>query len=1102
MGALGGAWLGTAMGERHRPSSAMQATLFSLLLLHRDRGVSLDTCLGALWPESTDHDLNRNRLRVHMSNLRRWTREIAGPDAAERVETRGEGYALVLDPGAYDVAAFELLVARGRKAILDSADDAARRHLEAAVLMWDDPYPELADVAEAEPERVRLHALHDLATDELAEVRLRAGAGAELIGTLQARLVEHPFRERIYDQLMRALYQAGRQAQALEVYQLARRTLRDELGLEPGPALRALEAQILDHSLGETGSTAASAVVDAPAGPRNAVLAAAAGPGIVGEASQVVASAGRFVGREHEVEQARASVAHGRTLIVAGEPGIGKTRLVQEVARLEPSRSWVWTRSARDPTTPPLWSVRHALEDTSVDAASAAASEFERNHRLIERLRERGPTVLVLDDFHWADSATVRFVRQLTDYAIDTLRLVLIVRDAPAELDTDAGRCVLTLSRHDGCNRIRLDSLDIRASRELAGPDTDESRLQNLHTRSGGNPLFLTELISAGEHGSSVPPVIANVVVDRLERVDPRALRVLAVAAVVGEEISPALVMHVGRLDASEVLAGIDVGRRTAVLATEERGTLRFAHALLRESLAGLLSAEEVCAIHDRVATELEEGFGSSADIEFRRAYHAVRSLPLGSAERAVDASMKAGAIAASEFAFADARDHYERARHAAEHLDPATRSELMPAILCELGYQTIRAGETPPGRALLLESLEATWEQGDDARFVRAARCLTEASSPAGTGDANVTRIVERAVELSAGQVTEDRVQLLVDLAGLRYFTHDLGHRRALCEQALELAPRIGDRAVAIACIGTWTALYEPGRAAERAEIVGRARGAARRSRSVDQSILAASLDITTCFELGQIQRGLGILHDASAPSRALQAPRLEWFLHGWRVVEAVVRDDLAMAEALADEGLSLWEDGAHQDSIAAYGGQLTMIRFLQGRGGEMVELIKGMRIGDPDNPAFAAALAFALSQDDPVESATVAHRLLDDVARGRLRDDALTTTTLAFLAETVHALGPTGSDLVTVDRVVPLVKRLEPLADMHTVVNAFGAGSLYWGSLHHAHGLALGVAGDVEGAEAALARAVAEHERVGAPRFAERSCTALERIRASTAF
>ena len=218
--------------------SGKQQALLALLLLRAGETVSTDRLIDALWGESAPPSA-LNSVHIYVSRLRKAL-------GNGRLETRGHGYALAVEPDELDVARFERLLAESRQLLaIDEATRAAET-LRAALNLWRGP--PLADYA-AEPfaqgEIARLEELRLSALEERIEADLALGRHAELVPELEALVREHPLRERLRAQLMFALYRSGRQADSLAAYQQARRTLAEELGLEPGRRLQELERAIL-----------------------------------------------------------------------------------------------------------------------------------------------------------------------------------------------------------------------------------------------------------------------------------------------------------------------------------------------------------------------------------------------------------------------------------------------------------------------------------------------------------------------------------------------------------------------------------------------------------------------------------------------------------------------------------------------------------------------------------------------------------------------------------------------------------------------------------------------------------------------------------------
>ena len=218
---------------------AKQRALLALLLLHANETVSRDRLIDELWGEVWTASAG-HRLETHISRLRK-TLELDG----RLVSGRG-GYVLEVDPMLIDTHVFERLLEEGRReAAAGRTADAARTLREALSLWRGGALADLAYEPFARSEIERLEELRVAAIEERVDLELALGGHREVVAELDAMVAKHPLRERLRGQLMLALYRSGRQAEALEAYQQFRRTLSEELGLEPGPAIRELELSIL-----------------------------------------------------------------------------------------------------------------------------------------------------------------------------------------------------------------------------------------------------------------------------------------------------------------------------------------------------------------------------------------------------------------------------------------------------------------------------------------------------------------------------------------------------------------------------------------------------------------------------------------------------------------------------------------------------------------------------------------------------------------------------------------------------------------------------------------------------------------------------------------
>ncbi len=520
-----------------------QLALLAYLVLNANRAVPNDVLVEALWGSSRSG--SDNRLQMAVARLRRALAPLEESSAAT-LRTVGGGYLLAVAPAEVDAEVFTLRVHDGLTA-LDARDGAAASaSLVDALALWRGP--PLAEVGFedfAQPEIRRLEELRLVALEGRIDADLQLGRHGSLAGELEALLAAHPSRERIAGQLMLALYRGGRQHEALEVYQRTRLHLGEELGLEPGPALKNLQAQILEQA------PSLAAVSDGH--PVRLAMHPTSGSG--GSRSSPVRAPlpsrlephgpPVFVNRETERAVLRAAlqdvVASGRrAAVITGDPGIGKTRLVSEFAREAHTAGTLVLAGRCDegldlPYQPFVEAfeelVAHAspemLEEhvarygdslsrlvsglpqqTDASAVPAAPSEAERYvlFRAVEGLLDSAcatsPVLLVLEDLHWADPPTLRLLWRLVSSPRRT-PLMLVATCRVAELAEDRPLRQLLADAHREPNVVRLDlpglgSEDvvelIRAIGDRAADTADDQLVRALEASTDGNPFFITEL--------------------------------------------------------------------------------------------------------------------------------------------------------------------------------------------------------------------------------------------------------------------------------------------------------------------------------------------------------------------------------------------------------------------------------------------------------------------------------------------------------------------------------------------------------------------------------------------------------------------------------
>ena len=322
--------------------------LLAMLALRRGRVVEVDALVDGLWGEELPAS-PRNALHHHVARVR----AALGEDS---IVGSPDGYAL--KDAHVDAVDFEDQLAQTRVALREGDVTGAADAAATALALWRGPALHgLTDTAWFSAEARRLETLRVDALEEDFEIRLALGEHRELMPALRSALAENPFRERLWGQLMLALYRSGRQAEGLETFQEARRVFSNELGLELGPELRRLQEAILAHD-----------------------PAIAAVPVVHRRRGNLPAPSTSFVGREDELAQVAGLLRGHRLVTLTGPPGVGKSRLAVETARSlkhdVPGGIWLVEFARAGRAADALRLFGHALDVRGSDPLAAAASRL------------------------------------------------------------------------------------------------------------------------------------------------------------------------------------------------------------------------------------------------------------------------------------------------------------------------------------------------------------------------------------------------------------------------------------------------------------------------------------------------------------------------------------------------------------------------------------------------------------------------------------------------------------------------------------------------------------------------------------------------------
>jgi DNA-binding SARP family transcriptional activator len=927
-----------------------------------------------VWGESPPAGAH-GTLHAYISGLRR----VLEPDLAPRARpsvlvTTDDGYRLALDPGDVDAVAFtrEVHAHHGPLAPLWSqlgagpddtwpSRDEVTAHveaLEAALRTWaGTPYADLGDHPDVLADRAALDELRATAEEDTSLGLLALGEHAAVLAATEQAGNRYPLRERTRSLQALALVRTGRQVDALAVLRSYRALLADELGLDPGPEVRALEQAVLRQSpvltawlrpapsasAGEPsapaprGATASGSATDAPppdgrapdAGERGAPSTTAAGP----------ATSWAMVGREAEraVVTEVLTAAVGGTpgaLLVVGDPGTGKTRLVDAAlaAGAELGMATAVGRCSQDDGAPPLWPWYALLDGLGVERPAALARTddgsdevgperaFAVQDALARAVRERaaGTAVLVVvEDLHWADTRTLRALTHLVSTLAPGDRVAVVAtrrtRPHPAGALADLGAA---LARH-GARTVELTGLTQDDAQALVssvtGDGADPARVAEWLTRTGGNPFFLVELArlattTAGWRGD-VPGSVQSVVTRRLEDLPDATREVLVVSAALGREHSPLLLAHVGGWGPDEVSDRLEPAHEVGIVHQRDDGRLVFEHALTRDAVVAAVSPGRLARVHARIAHALDSlprGSLAPAERAFDLAHHWLAAGPVH-APQAWRAAAAAAAEARRDFANVEAADLY-RAALDAHALDPAGTRDERYDLLLSFAEAAAWAAKWRPVVEAVAEAVALASAEDDPERVARAAAALTRYSvwtpQEYGEVDEDVIDDVRSALRGLDHHDSPVRCVLMLALAVQLYYRHGSEPEvLALVDEGTAAARRIGDPALRSWAARTgWIGLWRSAHLERRHELALEELAASRESGNEAAEALAHTALAGTGLEQGDRETWEAESAAADDIARRRRLTYVEYALHFVRLSLTLLADDTDAADEHAE--------------------------------------------------------------------------------------------------------------------------------------------------------------------------------------------------------
>ena len=1064
--------------------------LFAYLVLNRERPVGREELIGALWPDRAPQSQDA-ALRTLLSRLR----SSLGRGA---LDGRDELVLELPQPVWIDIEAAAPHVERADRA-LQAGDPrgawalaqvplniAGRGLLPGAQATWlDQRRDELADI--------RLHALEVLARAGLAL------GGTQLVSAQRAAraLIDAAeYRESGYVLLMQSLEAQGNVAEGLRVYEQLRTLLRGLGTIPSAEAIAVHKALLRPPSQPEPGGRGAppAHTEAAPPIPLPAELGALSAPEMIGRVSELedlerwLADAGHEGDSDHRKE---------RLLLLSGDPGVGKTRLLAETAkRAHADGALVLAGRAPEETLvafqPFLEALGHYIVQAPLDELRATMrqhgaelarlvpvlrrrlpelrptdegdSETER-YRLFEAvvgllgdLSDSSSVLIVIDDLHWADRPTLMLLRHLARSPRPG-RLSIVGAYRSTEQSSEGFSAAIANLRHERLlKQIELAGLPERDAARLVGlrvgraPSADFSRA--LYDETEGNPFFIEEMLrhlqdsgvevaSAGAYDLQrfgLPDDVREVILRRLANLGEHTVEAMSVASVIGREFDAALLEDVLGFDEESFLGALEEALRTGLVGESPTapGRYAFSHALIRETLYEGMFTTRRARIHRRVGIALErQGDDRNTNA---LAHHFTRAAEPQYAERAIRYALAAGEQAGAMLAHEQAADHYARALEVLEQFEPdalARRCEL----LLELGEARVRSGERPRAWPAFREAATLAARLGDGDALARAAIGASRRYlQPPGVVDHELIGMLDQALAMTSGDETVTRVGLLSRLCGALYYSDERDRMQGLSAEATELAAALDDpEAIALAAAARRRAYWDPDHLEQRLADSGRLVRAATEAGDIELILQGNAWLAVDMLEHGDLAGLEAQVQAFTAGARELRQPLYLWQVAVWRAMRALLAGHLSTAERLASEAFSA---GIRPEGITAtqyYAIQLLAIRREQGRMGELESSLREQLDDNPRRPAWRAGLAILLVETGRLDEAQIEFDRLVGDGSGEVPRDGDWIVATVLLADIAAALNDRA-------RAEVLHELLLPFADRTVVI---GLGTVCLGSV-----------------------------------------------------
>ena len=846
--------------------------------------------------------------------------------------------------------------------------------------------------------------------------------------------------------------------------------------------------------------------------------------------------AGPFVGRQDIVTrlmQRYELVAGASTqfVVLSGEPGVGKTRIVSEFSRQAHAAdaTVLYGRSNAEsivPYEPFITAIgqylahRHddalaeqldlelcelgrfipGLRRTAAPLADPLVVEpearryrlFEAVTRLLAFVAEEHPVVLVLDDLHWADASTALLLRHVVQQLQDVRLLVLgTLREVENCHADDLVQLLARMRPQPAFERIAVDGLDSHETAALVaahdGGTASDTFIGRLRHATAGNPLFIRETLKSldeldGADGMSqeralslvgVPAGAKEMIAQRILRLAETTQKVLAHASVIGTEFSIAVLDVLIDKPADEIITALEEADRAGLVreSSEQIDRFAFTHALVRDALFEQQSASRRQRLHRRIGEALEQTSHERPVSAAELAHHFYVSRDLDRGAKALQYSVQAADAAARALAHEDALEHYGRALITLDMQAPEDERRRCEMLLARGGVE-LRQG-SPAARRTFQAAAALARRHDQPDQLGRAALGLAGRYSEAGIIDAEAIALLEEALAQRDQQDSALRAQLTARLADALQFTADGARSSELSHAALVIARRTGDTHTLVTALESrHTALLHTAHLEERLRLSEEILALADDVGERELKAVGLHWRIYDLLEASDVAAARREHRSLSELAVQLRQPLYHHFARGWEVVWAQMEGRVADSERLAREAFDLGTQAQARDAETVYAIQLIALRRREDRLSGQVQTIKAAIERYPSLIAWRAGLPLAhLAAGEQAEAVAEFELLAADDFQAVPRD-MFWLTAVCVLAETSSLIGDTARAQVLYDLLLPYRDR-----------NVQVTQAAFWGSSERFLGLLATTMSRLDVASEHFASAIVRNEASGAP-------------------